>query len=331
MRSDIPDRPEYLAALVAARQALARGERAEARRMARLAARLCPRSEEPWLYLAAASDPRPALAYLARALELNPGSRAARKAIRWTVRRLPARERKQAVQEARLPDNLAFEPAPVEAMTAARWLSWRGILPAVGLFLTVGLWLGSQPALARQPQVAPGDIDKATLTPTPSPTPTATVTPTPTLTPTPTETPTPSLTPTPRPNLSWSYSTDPNELADEGRWIDVDLSEQRVTAYDGSQAVRSFLASTGTAAHPTVMGQFRIYVRLRYTGMAGPGYYLPDVPYTMYYYKGYAVHGTYWHNNFGTPMSHGCVNLSIPDSEWVFNFASVGTLVNIHP
>jgi lipoprotein-anchoring transpeptidase ErfK/SrfK len=50
----------------------------------------------------------------------------------------------------------------------------------------------------------------------------------------------------------------------------------------------------------------------------------------MYFYKGYGLHGTYWHSNFGTPMSHGCVNLTIPDAQWLYNWASVGTLVNIH-
>jgi lipoprotein-anchoring transpeptidase ErfK/SrfK len=64
--------------------------------------------------------------------------------------------------------------------------------------------------------------------------------------------------------------------------------------------------------------------------MSGPGYYLPDVPYIMYFYKGYGLHGTYWHNNFGTPMSHGCVNLTIPDAAWLYNFSSVGTVVNVH-
>jgi lipoprotein-anchoring transpeptidase ErfK/SrfK len=113
-------------------------------------------------------------------------------------------------------------------------------------------------------------------------------------------------------------------------WIDVNLSQQMVYAYEGNTVVNSFLASTGTWMHPTVTGQYHIYVKLRYTDMAGPDYYLPNVPFTMYFYKGYGLHGTYWHHNFGTPMSHGCVNLSIPDSEWLYNFASVGTLVNVH-
>ena len=60
-------------------------------------------------------------------------------------------------------------------------------------------------------------------------------------------------------------------------------------------------------------------------------YDLPGVPFDMYFDSdGKAIHGAYWHNNFGVPMSHGCVNLSIPDAEWAYNFASVGTVVNVH-
>ena len=95
--------------------------------------------------------------------------------------------------------------------------------------------------------------------------------------------------------------------------------------------VNSFVVSTGTWQFPTVTGQYHIYVKYLYSDMAGPGYYLPDVPYTMYFYKGYGIHGTYWHNNFGTPMSHGCVNMITSEAGWVYNWASVGTLVNVHP
>ncbi len=113
-------------------------------------------------------------------------------------------------------------------------------------------------------------------------------------------------------------------------WIDVNLSQQMLYAYAGDTVVNSFLISTGTWLHPTVTGRYHVYVKLRYTDMSGADYYLPNVPYTMYFYQGYGLHGTYWHHNFGTPMSHGCVNLSIPDAEWLYNFASVGTLVNVH-
>ena len=114
------------------------------------------------------------------------------------------------------------------------------------------------------------------------------------------------------------------------RWVDVNLTQQKVYAYQGDSIANTFIVSTGTWQYPTVTGQYHIYVKLLYTDMTGPGYYLPNVPYTMYFYEGYGLHGTYWHHNFGTPMSHGCVNLSIPDAEWLYNWASVGTLVNIH-
>ena len=91
-----------------------------------------------------------------------------------------------------------------------------------------------------------------------------------------------------------------------------------------------FLVSTGTWQHPTVLGSFKVYVKYRYADMSGPDYYLPDVPYVMYFYKGYGLHGTYWHSNFGTPMSHGCVNLPTGDAGWLFDWASVGTVVNVH-
>jgi lipoprotein-anchoring transpeptidase ErfK/SrfK len=114
------------------------------------------------------------------------------------------------------------------------------------------------------------------------------------------------------------------------RWIDVDLTNQAVYAYEGDSVVNSFIVSTGTWLTPTVTGQYKIYVKIRSGNMHGPGYFLPDVPYIMYFYKGYGLHGTYWHNNFGTPMSHGCVNLRTDEAAWLFNWASVGTVVNVH-
>ncbi|MCC7117787.1 MAG: L,D-transpeptidase family protein [Anaerolineales bacterium] len=125
-------------------------------------------------------------------------------------------------------------------------------------------------------------------------------------------------------------SAPPVAIGDGVHWIDVNLSQQRLDAYAGDTLVNSFIVSTGTWLTPTVTGSFKIWVKLRSSDMSGPGYYLPDVPYVMYFYKDYGLHGTYWHNNFGTPMSHGCVNLSIPDAEWVYNFVSVGTVVNVH-
>ena len=108
------------------------------------------------------------------------------------------------------------------------------------------------------------------------------------------------------------------------------MTTQTVTAYQGWTPVYTARTSTGTWATPTVVGTFHIYAKYVSTTMSGPGYYLTNVPHTMYFYRGYAIHGTYWHNNFGTPMSHGCVNMYTPDAEWMFYFSSVVTLVNIH-
>jgi LysM repeat protein len=115
-----------------------------------------------------------------------------------------------------------------------------------------------------------------------------------------------------------------------GKWIDVSLANQSLVAYEGQRPVYWATVSTGLPRTPTIKGRFRIYVKLRSTRMSGPGYSYPNVPYVMYFYQGYGTHGTYWHNNFGQPMSHGCVNMTISDAQWLYNWAPVGTLVVVH-
>lgn len=126
----------------------------------------------------------------------------------------------------------------------------------------------------------------------------------------------------------------PHHGLDGEKWIDVNLTTQTLTAYEGQRAVFTSLVSSGTSYYPTVVGTFQIYAKYRTTRMSGgsgASYYdLPNVPYTMYFYKGYALHGAYWHNNFGTPMSHGCVNLHPSNAEWLFNWAPIGTKVVTH-
>jgi LysM repeat protein len=107
----------------------------------------------------------------------------------------------------------------------------------------------------------------------------------------------------------------------------VDLSDQMLYAYEGDTLVRSTLVSTGTWRYPTVTGTFSVYLRYVSANMRGIGYFLPDVPYVMYFYKSYGLHGTYWHNNFGTPMSHGCVNMPTSEAEWAYYWSDYGTTV----
>lgn len=110
------------------------------------------------------------------------------------------------------------------------------------------------------------------------------------------------------------------------KWIDVDLSEQRVVAYEGTTLVNSFIVSTGLPRTPTVKGTFRIRMKVSSQTMSGGSaaygyYYLPNVQWVQYFYEGYAFHGTYWHDNFGQPMSHGCVNMRNEDAKWLFDWA----------
>ena len=157
-----------------------------------------------------------------------------------------------------------------------------------------------------------------------------------TLTPTPTNTPTPTVTPVPTfvsPSNSLPAGR-PCGVGTDEHWIDVNLSTQTLTAFEGNMAVFSTLISSGLPAHPTVTGQFRIWLRYESQTMDGSrlgyDYYLTGVPFVMYFYQDYALHGTYWHSNFGQPMSHGCVNLETNDAQWIYNFTSMGTVVNVH-
>lgn len=127
-----------------------------------------------------------------------------------------------------------------------------------------------------------------------------------------------------------------------GHWIDVNLSQQSLTAFDGQTEVMHTLISSGAFTHTTDVGYWKIYYRLDKQEMKnpdpgqGPGvpgwYDLPNVPYPEYFNPaGEAIHGTYWHDNFGTPMSHGCVNATTPAAEWIYTqFANIGTPVIVH-
>ncbi len=114
--------------------------------------------------------------------------------------------------------------------------------------------------------------------------------------------------------------------SEDDKWIEIDISQQHLYAHEGDQVVFDFPISSGKFAS-TPLGEYRVWIKLRYHRMIGGSkelgtyYDLPNVPFVMYFYKGYGLHGAYWHNNFGQPMSHGCVNISIPDAEKLFEWA----------
>ena len=117
------------------------------------------------------------------------------------------------------------------------------------------------------------------------------------------------------------------------RWVEVDLSEQKLRAWDGNEVFLETLISTGLPSTPTPTGEFRVWIKLRSTKMEGGTgsgyYYLPNVPYVMYFgndevpnWKGFGIHGAYWHNDFGSQRSHGCVNVPTPVAEKLFEWAT---------
>ncbi|MDQ2692239.1 MAG: L,D-transpeptidase family protein [Chloroflexota bacterium] len=379
--------------IIKARESLRRGDKATARQLGEQAALLAPDMEDAWLVLAASDpDPGEALTYARKALELQPHSTRAQRAVEWAEGRVspaqvstepqpgaPTSGPSPAAVATPLPQNHAYQTviaAPQSKPGGRRWL-----LPALlagGACVLLGLFAFfalTSPVIAslvnsftttRQENLwAPVEIAKPELDPVEessfavAPAETATAVPTEApATPSPTDPPTfePTEAPTEAPVLEEptpaptgtpgemvmevvadtptnEYIPPQDQIASVGngvRWIDVDLTNQRLYAYEGDVVVNSFIVSTGTWRTPTVTGKYKIYVKVRMQDMRGPGYHLRDVPYVMFFYGDYGLHGTYWHNNFGTPMSRGCVNLTIDDAAWLFNWASVGTVVNVH-
>ena len=122
--------------------------------------------------------------------------------------------------------------------------------------------------------------------------------------------------------------------------IYVDLTNQKLYAYQGNTLFMEAYVSTGKW-FPTPPGDYDIWVKIRSTRMSGGSgddyYNLPNVPYVMFFSNkdiprsaAFSLHGAYWHNNFGQPMSHGCVNMRPEEAGVVFNWASVGTRVQVH-
>ena len=120
------------------------------------------------------------------------------------------------------------------------------------------------------------------------------------------------------------------------RRIDVDLSAQQLVAYEGDMPVFHAPVATGKDGFNTPAGTFAIYSKYPMESMTGSAggetWYVPDIPWVQYVVGGVALHGTYWHDQWGTGfrLSHGCINLNIDDAQWLYEWADVGTQVDIH-
>ena len=117
----------------------------------------------------------------------------------------------------------------------------------------------------------------------------------------------------------------PEGVGKHDRWIAIDLYEQTAVAYEGDRMVFASLISSGLPQWGTHEGLFQVYDRFEATRMSGAAgqpdfYFIEEVPYVLYFDGDIALHGTYWHDRFGYRQSHGCVNLSIMDSWWMYEF-----------
>ena len=113
-------------------------------------------------------------------------------------------------------------------------------------------------------------------------------------------------------------------------WIEISISQQILYAYRGDMRVNQFVISSGVARTPTPLGSYKIYSMYPEYTMQGQTESIPAVPSAMFFHGGYALHGTFWHNEFGKPMSRGCINLTVEDAEWIYNRVTNGTHVYVH-
>ncbi len=292
------------------------GRRVQAQKVFYRALAANPDDVSVLLWLAAlAQHPQQSIDYINRALEISPRHPQAQEGLRWARARLAGRRRpaKRAPGVVWL-DTVLLSGIIIVALVACA-------------ILTVIAWQTPEAVQAAYQATA-------TLSPPLSPTPTLipTFTSMPTFTPTPTFVPTttPTATPAPTSTATRVVPGEPSMTTSLGtKWIDIQLSTQTLTAYEGDTAVHSALVSTGIPGLPTPRGEYTILLKVRSQTMSGVGYRLPNVEFVSYFYKGYAIHGTYWHNNFGQPMSHGCVNMTNADAQWIFEWAPVGTRVRV--
>ena len=113
------------------------------------------------------------------------------------------------------------------------------------------------------------------------------------------------------------------------KWIEVDIFEQTIAAYERERLVYATLISSGRTVTATPPGLYALWAKIREGKMSNPDvddgdpyyYYIEDVPWTMYFHEGYSIHAAFWHDAFGFTRSHGCVNLAPRDALWFYNWA----------
>ena len=351
------------AAIQAAIEALNRQDRTSARRLAQQAAALAPLQEMPWLILAAISDGQAAQSYLEQALIINPSSTQAQAGLAWLQKKLAAAPAPgiEDTQKVDVPPLPAPAPAPagedmasiVQPAVSNGKFKKSGVMTAAGgalallfavLLLASGGWFfyhiygvrAESMTVKYNPQwVDSISAEDLTVTSTPAALRSYMIPATPSVTPTPTITPRHTLSPTPTqaPTLPL-----PVTFAPLGRKrIEVVISQQRVFAYQGSQVVYEFTASTGMG-NDTPTGQFTILDK-------EPNAYSRSFNFWMPSWMGFAwmggledgfhalpllANGTQvWGDRLGRPGSYGCVVMGPNEAKLLYSWADVGTQVTI--
>jgi lipoprotein-anchoring transpeptidase ErfK/SrfK len=366
-------------ALKQAKEALQRGDKHAARTWAQIAAALAPDMEDLWLILAAVAKPRASIAYLNRALEINPYSQRARAGLEWAFRQRANQQTEAGMWNSQPPSvptdltpnpNTISQKADLDLYVPTKVVAKRRpsilvpvLIVVVCLAAALAVWPGvSSAASAAIRNTAstqdgsllswlPAGRVKPTVTPTPTAIVTETATPSPTSTPPVTASPTPfqpatataTFTATPLPtntpqptNTQEFIPTQPP--ANGGKLIVVSISQQHLYAYQGSTLVYSFVASTGSG-NSTSTGTFSILDKIPRALGADWNFWMPD--WMGIYYVGDLENGIHslpvlpngqrlWGDSIGTPVTYGCVVLGEEDALELYNWAEIGTTVQIN-
>ena len=128
----------------------------------------------------------------------------------------------------------------------------------------------------------------------------------------------------------------PYQAAPGEKWVDLNLSNKTVTAYEGATVVHGPVSIVdGAAETPTVTGTYKVYLQYESQTMRGENadgspYVAEDVPWVSYFHSGYAFHGAGWRSSFGYSGSHGCVNMPVSEAQWIYNWVDTNTVVQSH-
>ena len=354
-----PDSISASQAIQQANEAFHRGDKRAARQWAQMAVSVAPHDEAGWLILAAVSTPQASVAYIKQALLVNPDSERALRGLRWAQDRLARQAPATPLPPPKLQmidESLAAtrpnpsQSSPKEARKKASGL-WLTVIPVIFVALTcialmaAILWPGNA---SRALAVIRSEASSVAALPSPTKLPTRgpswstaeivkpTYTPTATLTSVPTATPTPTALPTDAPAVV-DTSTPVTQASSNGKYIYVSISEQHLYAYQDNQLVYSFVASTGMN-NATRTGVFQVLDKIPNAYGSTWDLWMPN--WLGIYYSGTLENGIHalpilsngvqlWGGYLGTPISYGCVVIGVEEAQMLYNWAEVGTTVEI--